>query len=164
MVTHCHPQQCACQGGEAAPPCQHCREQGSGTCRHPHAELLQFLTRTNAQSGCWHLPRGDPGHSEMHPCRWHHEGIYGVWGYLSTFAWHKKEKIPVGGNGVSGNEEESEKADRGRQAFTRKAWEELLGWVRDHLMEDSGVSIHPPHRTQWRRGRRRLSLSICLPE
>ena len=65
-----------------------------------------------------------------------------VKGYLTTLAWHKKEKTSVGRNGVSSNEEESETADRGRQAFTGKAWKELLGWVTDHLEEDSGVSIH----------------------
>lgn len=142
MVTHCHPQQGACQGGGAAPTCQRCREQGSGMYPRPHTELLQLLTLTKAQGGCWHLWRGDPGHSGKDPGTGHHEGVCGVRGYLRMLAWHKKEKIPVGRNGVSGNEKESETADRGRQAFTGKAWKELLGWVRDRLEEDSGVSIH----------------------
>lgn len=70
---------------------------------------------------------GDPGHSGKDPGTGHHEDVCGVRGYLGTLAWHKKEKIPVGRNGVSGNQKESETADRGRQAFTGKAWKELLG-------------------------------------
>lgn len=45
-------------------------------------------------------------------------------------------------NEVSVNEGKSETAGRDRQAFTGKAWKELLGWVRDCLEEDSGVYIH----------------------
>lgn len=55
-------------------------------------------------------------------------GVCGVKGFLRTLTWHEREKIPIGRNGVSGNEEKSKIADRGRQTLTGKVWKELMGW------------------------------------